>query len=317
MTITQLSNIFNLIVQNDPDYNFYHYGWPSDMNLNIQNNSDPLAKTGRLFPYVLLLPPTIQSRAMESNTASIFDTYSVEFLITDTYAYNQGVLTYKNDTTIEIEQKLQVLAKKLVQYFLDYSAESNPPFNVGDYNIELDPYRFSADTRSIRVRLNLVFPAICDDANLDISFLPTDLSDIDSFDYEANLNYCPNIGLSSDIILGAGRVGPVWSAQASLFDFVAEINAHPKFVGGLNIIKSEFTALDGGPVGLITVIGNDTYCDNIPLSVNEIIYNMSVSADFNTGAGVHTLNYTLTVNIFQPVGSDDYSTNNYICNDEA
>ena len=120
MTITQLSNLFNLIVQNDPDYRFYHYGFPSDMNINIGNNYDPLSDTGRLFPYVLLLPPILNSRAMESNTAAIYDTYQVEFLITDTYAYEQGVLTYKIDTTIELEQTLQILAKKLIQYLLDY-----------------------------------------------------------------------------------------------------------------------------------------------------------------------------------------------------
>ena len=184
MTITQLSNLFNLIVQNDADYRFYHYGFPSDMNINIGNNYDPLSDTGRLFPYVLLLPPILNSRAMESNTAAIYDTYQVEFLITDTYAYEQGVLTYKIDTTIELEQTLQILAKKLIQYLLDYSAISNPPFNVGDYRIEFDPYRFTADTRSIRVTLDLVVPAICDDQSLDISFLPVDLEDIATVDEE-------------------------------------------------------------------------------------------------------------------------------------
>ena len=193
MTITQLSNLFNLIVQNDADYRFYHYGFPSDMNINISNNYDPTSDTGRLFPYVLLLPPILNSRAMESNTAAIYDTYQVEFLITDTYAYEQGVLTYKIDTTIELEQTLQILAKKLIQYLLDYSAISNPNFNVGDYRIEFDPYRFTADTRSVRVTLDLVVPAICDDQSLDISFLPVDLEDIATADEE---NQQTNAGIA-------------------------------------------------------------------------------------------------------------------------
>jgi hypothetical protein len=208
MTITQLSNLFNLIVQNDADYRFYHYGFPSDMNINIGNNYDPLSDTGRLFPYVLLLPPILNSRAMESNTAAIFDTYQVEFLITDTYAYEQGVLTYKIDTTIELEQTLQILAKKLIQYLLDYSAISNPPFNVGDYRIEFDPYRFTADTRSVRVTLDLVVPAICDDQSLDISFLPIDLEDIATADEEnqqVNGGIAP-VNLTAPKIDGAGLV---------------------------------------------------------------------------------------------------------------
>jgi hypothetical protein len=208
MTITQLSNLFNLIVQNDADYRFYHYGFPSDMNINIGNNYDPLSDTGRLFPYVLLLPPILNSRAMESNTAAIYDTYQVEFLITDTYAYEQGVLTYKIDTTIELEQTLQILAKKLIQYLLDYSAVSNPPFNVGDYRIEFDPYRFTADTRSVRVTLDLVVPAICDDQSLDISFLPVDLEDIATADEEnqqTNAGIAP-VNMTAPKIAGAGLV---------------------------------------------------------------------------------------------------------------
>jgi len=212
MTITQLSNLFNLIVQNDADYRFYHYGFPSDMNINIGNNYDPLSDTGRLFPYVLLLPPILNSRAMENNTAAIYDTYQVEFLITDTYAYEQGVLTYKIDTTIELEQTLQILAKKLIQYLLDYSAVSNPPFNVGDYRIEFDPYRFTADTRSIRVTLDLVVPAICDDQSLDISFLPVDIENIATADEEnQQANEVAPVNVVAPVASGNNIVGQTLS----------------------------------------------------------------------------------------------------------
>jgi len=64
------------------------------------------------------------------------------------------------------------------------SSVSSPPFNVGDYRIEFDPYRFTNDTRSIRVTLDLVFPAICADDTLDISFLPAELEDITTTDEE-------------------------------------------------------------------------------------------------------------------------------------
>jgi hypothetical protein len=315
MTITQLSNLFNLIVQNDAEYNFYHYGWPSDMNLNIQNNSDPNALTGRLFPYVLFMPPAVQARAMDNNVNSIFDTYTCELLITDTYAYNQGILTYKADTTIEIEQKLQVLAKKLIQYILDYSDVSIPPFNVSDYNIEFDPYRFAADTRSIRVRFSLVFPAICDDSNLDISFLPDELSDIGVQDYEANMDYCPVLGLNADVIIGTGPTGPNWDAQADLTAFIAQINAHPDFVGGLNIDSHKFVDSNGATVGNNTYFGVSLFCDKIDKNLTEIFYQMSVSAIFNAGSGPRIIQYTLTVTIPQPTITVDYTTNLYTCQD--
>jgi hypothetical protein len=147
---------------------------------------------------------------MESNTAAIYDTYQVEFLITDTYAYEQGLLTYKIDTTIELEQTLQILAKKMIQYLLDYSAISNPPFNVGDYRIEFDPYRFTADTRSIRVTLDLVVPAICDDQSLDISFLPVDLEDIATADEEnEQVNGIVPSNIDKPVIAGDNIVGSI------------------------------------------------------------------------------------------------------------
>jgi hypothetical protein len=155
---------------------------------------------------------------MESNTAAIYDTYQVEFLITDTYAYDQGLLTYKIDTTIELEQTLQILAKKMIQYLLDYSAISNPPFNVGDYRIEFDPYRFTADTRSIRVTLDLVVPAICDDETLDISFLPVDLEDIATADEE---NQQTNAGISP-------------------------VNLHPPTISGAGLVNTKTDVIDDG-----------------------------------------------------------------------
>lgn len=315
MTITQLSNLFNLIVQNDPAFKFYHYGWPSDMNLNIQNNSDPAASTGRLFPYVLLLPPSVRSRAMDNNTNSIFDTYTVEFLVTDTYGYEPGQLTYRTDTTIEIEQRLQVLSKKLIQYLLDYSAISYPSFNVSDYRLDFDPYRFTADTRSIRVSFDLVIPAICDYDNLDISFLPDEISDIGNFDYEANLNYCPVLNISSTIQLLTGKAGPNWSANVGLTDFIAEILANPFYLSNLTISKNQFVDINNNFVGIVTNIGYDFYCDNIDTNLSEIFYEMQISAIFNTGGGIHNVVYTLTVEMLQPTLTTDYSTNLYICND--
>jgi hypothetical protein len=165
------------------------------------------------------------------------------------------------------------------------------------------------------VRLTLVFPAICDDSSLDLSFLPSDLEDIGVSDYEANLNYCPVIGLDSLVVLGTGLAGQSWDAQADLTDFFAEINFHPDYVGGFNIVDHKFVDSDGVQVGNNTLIGLALFCDNIDKNLSEVFYQMSVFADFNTGGGVHTVNYTLTVTIPQPTGSDDYSTNAYICND--
>lgn len=321
MTITQLSNLFNLIVQNDAEYKFYHYGWPSDMNINIQNNSDPTADTGRMFPYVLFMPPAVDSRAMDINTASIYDTYSVELLITDTYNYTAGTLDFKNDTTIEIEYKLQLLAKKLVQYLLEYSAISYPPFNVGDYKIEFDPYRFTADTRSIRVQLELQVPAICDDADLDISFIPTVIANIDTYDYETTIpvvDYCP-IGLTANTVISTEYNKSIsWVVNADVTAFINEITAHPDYAGGVSIDTYKVTDSAGDIVGGQVITDNDLSVVGISIVNLEVYFTLVVSAQFNSGSGPHLVNHTLNVTITKPAENDppvSYDSNSYICED--
>jgi len=187
MTIAQLSNMFNLIVSNTADFKFFHIGWPNDMNLNIQNNSDPSASTGSRFPYLLLLPPRIDSRLTGSLSRSLYKTYFCEFIITDTYAYAESQLTYKSDTTLDVLSKLEFISQKLMNYINQYSDYSDVQFVVSDYKTDLDPYRFSANTRSIRVSFDVTFPSACPVSNLDLSFMPLSFELLPLLDLE-NLN---------------------------------------------------------------------------------------------------------------------------------
>ena len=41
LTLTKISNIFNVLCQEYSEINFYHYGWRSDYNRNVRNNFDP------------------------------------------------------------------------------------------------------------------------------------------------------------------------------------------------------------------------------------------------------------------------------------
>ena len=291
------------------------------MNINIQNNSDPSAATGSLYPYVLFMPPSLQSRAMDNNQNSIFDTYTVELLITDTYGYEQAQLGYKTDTTIEIENKLQALAKRFVQYLLDYSAVSYPLFNVSDYSIEFDPYRFTANTRSIRMRLTLTVPAVCDDASLDISFLPENIADIGTNDYESQqpvASYCPlGFTVETDISTEYNKL-ITWVIGADASNFALEIAAHPDYVGNITLVSHEVTDIAGNLLGAQVQTGYGLSVVEIPTTEAEVYYTLVISADFNGLQGVHTIEHTLNVTITQPIENDPavfYNSNNYICND--
>jgi hypothetical protein len=50
MTLTQFSNLLNLMTQAETRLKFYHFGWRSDININPQNNYNPNGSTGRLYP---------------------------------------------------------------------------------------------------------------------------------------------------------------------------------------------------------------------------------------------------------------------------
>jgi hypothetical protein len=162
---------------------------------------------------------------------------------------------------------------------------------------------------------DLVFPAVCSNDDLDISFLPESLSDIGSIDYEANLNYCPVLNISSTVVVGTGIAGGLWDANSDLTDFIAEILANPFYVGNLQISQS-FVDSNNAQVGSNTTIGYALYCNNIDPSLTEIFYKMEVYANFNTGGGVRTIYYTLNIPMAKPTLTDDYSTNLYICNDQ-
>lgn len=57
LDIVQISNIFNILAQLDPKVLNYHFGWPEDINKNIDNNFDSGQSTGKLFPAIQMFPP--------------------------------------------------------------------------------------------------------------------------------------------------------------------------------------------------------------------------------------------------------------------
>lgn len=186
MLLTQLSNIFNIITQNEPLLNYYHYGWPQDANRNIPNNYDPNSEVGRKFPYLLLLPPSKQGRVELNGSQALFETYQLELYIIDSYGYEGQQLEYKRDTMVKIDAKLENIATKVIAALETYAQYTQPEFNVGDYNMQIDALSFAGNTRNIRILLTLQFPSVCGSSDFDPEALglPTDFNDLDSFDME-------------------------------------------------------------------------------------------------------------------------------------
>jgi hypothetical protein len=186
MLISQISNIFNVIVQNNINLKTYHFGYPNDVNVNIQNNYNVDAATGNQFPYVLFLPPNISSRIQANAEQSIFDTYSCQLLFIDLYGYENDS-TYNSDTTAVILSNLQKRVKEFFKELQQYAEElSLPPFNISDLEILVDAINFFVqNTRTLSVTFTLTFPSGCSDFDVDLSaLLPADPNDMTETDLE-------------------------------------------------------------------------------------------------------------------------------------
>ena len=99
-TLTEISNIFNLMVQADSRLKFYHFGWRSDINKNIDNNFDKGVKTGRLFPALHFDVPDFFQPSEELNYLGFKEDIAVNLYFDDLQNYdNSGEI--KTDNLIE------------------------------------------------------------------------------------------------------------------------------------------------------------------------------------------------------------------------
>jgi hypothetical protein len=57
MNLLHLSNLFNKLVQDSSFFQSYHFGYHSDININVPNNFDPNNEAGKRFPHVLWAAP--------------------------------------------------------------------------------------------------------------------------------------------------------------------------------------------------------------------------------------------------------------------
>lgn len=194
MLIVQLSNIFNLIIQNNPKLKTYHFGYPNDVNINVQNKYNQGAQTGNNFPYVLFIPPNISSRIQQNSTQSIFDTYSCQLLFIDLYGYENDS-AYKPDTTAVVLSELQKRVKEFFKELQQYAEIlSLPPFNISDLEILVDAINFFVqNTRTLSVTFNLTFPSGCSDFDVDLSaLLPENPNDVTEDDLEYQIQVTKN-----------------------------------------------------------------------------------------------------------------------------
>ena len=113
--------------------------------------------------------------------------------------------------------------------------------------------------------------------------------------YQQVPDYCP-IGLVALTTTSTYRtvgVLPLWTITGNPTAVIAEILAHPDYVGGLNIVQNNFVDNANSPVGVLSYAGNIVTAIKISDTIPIAYYRFVVDADFDPGTGPHTIRHEI------------------------
>ena len=114
MTPEKISNLLNIICQAHPDINFYHYGYESDININIKNNFTGDNSRGKKYPSLLFEFPSESWTLERSGAAAVMRGLLV---FNDTQYYNSEDGSNNSRSILEIQTALQKTALEVVLEF--------------------------------------------------------------------------------------------------------------------------------------------------------------------------------------------------------
>jgi hypothetical protein len=138
--------------------------------------------------------------------------------------------------------------------------------------------------------------------------------------YQQVPDYCP-IGLVALTTTSTYRtvgVLPLWTITGNPTAVIAEILAHPDYVGGINVVQNNFVDNANSPVGVLSYAGNVVTAIKISDTIPIAYYRFIVDADFDPGTGPHTIRHEILMPVpipapsLIPIVTFD---NNYKCSD--
>ena len=138
--------------------------------------------------------------------------------------------------------------------------------------------------------------------------------------YQQIPDYCP-IGLVALTTTSTYRtvgVLPFWTITGNPTAVIAEILAHPDYVGGINVVQNNFVDNANSPVGVLSYAGNIVTAIKISDTIPIAYYRFIVDADFDPGTGPHTIRHEILMPVpipapsLIPIVTFD---NNYKCSD--
>jgi len=127
-TLTQVSNVFNLLCQLDSRILNYHFGWQWDINKEIDNNFDVGNQTGRLFPAVQMDVPDYFQTIEEPSYEGTKEEIKVLLYFYDEQDYNNDS-SAKTTNLVEQWTNLKTIAEDFIVNYLE--AIGPKKYNIG------------------------------------------------------------------------------------------------------------------------------------------------------------------------------------------
>ena len=153
MNIAKLSNIINLISQQHPNINYYHYGFESDINRTAVNNFDPISQdqTGKEYPAIILELPTQRTTQINSNSAE----WDIVLNFFDLCEYD-NLANSTTDTLLEKHNQLQIIANDVIVALQKWAKESDPRTDAFYFNsVTFVPLPYQHNDKLIQIQCNL------------------------------------------------------------------------------------------------------------------------------------------------------------------
>ena len=180
MNLVQISNLFNQIclalnVAQPNTVGFYHYGYYSDINTNIQNNWTGANNVGSLYPKVQLLYP---DGTIEIKEKSVKNNINLNLVFSDLQYYNNDS-SYNARSIIEVQRDLETLAVNVLSEFnrigrgSQYQIGITSPINIDYFS---DAHNDSLVV--IQVTFSIFYLNDCPLLTADISALPNNFNDV-------------------------------------------------------------------------------------------------------------------------------------------
>jgi hypothetical protein len=123
--------------------------------------------------------------------------------------------------------------------------------------------------------------------------------------YQQIPDYCPIglVALTSTSTYRTVGVLPLWTITGNPTAVIAEILAHPDYVGGINVVQNNFVDNANSPVGVLSYAGNVVTAIKISDTIPIAYYRFIVDADFDPGTGPHTIRHEILMPVPIPAPS--------------